>query len=213
MCVETLRYSSRIWKPRHSRERGRRGGPRHPWHCDALTGVKDMAKIKPPPRVLTAEDRRCVEELKHRLERVEALLELLEGGQQLVGLQAAEARRQFVAFKTDLRAEVKRLARLRRRGDLLGFELTDYAPGSAGSSGDFNTAAAPARTSGSASTRRPADQREGRTEHHGRRRRRAIVQEDGECGDRRRLQRLWCERTAFRVSQCSPVRQSCPAEP
>jgi hypothetical protein len=29
------------------------------------------------------------------------LLELLEGGQQLVGLQAAEARRQFIAFKTD----------------------------------------------------------------------------------------------------------------
>jgi hypothetical protein len=87
-----------------------------------------MAKITPPPRVLSADDRRCVEELKHRLERVEALLELLEGGSPLLGPQAAEARRQFVALKTDLRAEVKRLARLRRLGELLGFELTDYAP-------------------------------------------------------------------------------------
>jgi hypothetical protein len=106
-----------------------------------------MAKIKPPPRVLTAEDRRCVEELKHRLERVEALLELLEGGQQLVGLQAAEARRQFIAFKTDLRAEVKRLARLRRRGDLLGFELTDYAPAIEQASADLTvrTTSAPGR--------------------------------------------------------------------
>jgi hypothetical protein len=106
-----------------------------------------MAKIKPPPRVLTADDRRRVEELKHRLERVEALLELLEGGQQLFGLEAAEARRQFVAFKTDLRAEVKRLARLRRHGELLGFELTDYAPAIEQASADLTvkSSSAPGR--------------------------------------------------------------------
>lgn len=60
--------------------------------------------------------------------QVDDLLELLQGATRLVGPQAAEARRQFIALKTDLRAEVKRLAGRRRSGELLGFALTDYAP-------------------------------------------------------------------------------------
>jgi hypothetical protein len=52
-----------------------------------------------------------------------------------------EARAQFVAFKSDLRAEVKRLAKLRRRGEFFGFELTDYAPAIGRASADLTVRA------------------------------------------------------------------------
>ncbi len=87
-----------------------------------------MTKAKPARRVLTPDDRRWIEQLEDWVEQVENLLELLQGDQRLVGSAAAEARRQFTAFKTDLRAEVKRLAVLSRRGELHGFAATDYAP-------------------------------------------------------------------------------------
>jgi hypothetical protein len=87
-----------------------------------------MAKKARPRRTLTPEDRRYVGALKDWLEQVDGLLELLQGGRPLVGGPAIEARRQFAAFKTGLRVEVKRLARLDRRGELNGFADTDYAP-------------------------------------------------------------------------------------
>jgi hypothetical protein len=87
-----------------------------------------MAKSKPPPRELTAEDRRCLEKLRSWTRCVDDLLELLGDQPVVIGSRATQARELFVGLKENLRVEAKRLATLRRVGQLQGFEESDYAP-------------------------------------------------------------------------------------
>ena len=85
-------------------------------------------KTTPKLRTLTADDRRWADKLEDWIEQIDMLSELLQGQRRLLGHEAEEARAQFTAFKRDLRAEVKRLAELRRRGELHGFAINSYAP-------------------------------------------------------------------------------------
>ena len=110
-----------------------------------------MAKSKPPPRALTAQDRRCLEKLRGWIESVDELLELLGDQPRLIGSRATHAQELFVGLKEKLRLEAKRLATLRRVGELQGFEESDYAPAIEQALADFtvktNSAPGPAWSS------------------------------------------------------------------
>jgi hypothetical protein len=107
-----------------------------------------MMKKKPSPRALTAADRRCLEKLRGWIARIDELLELLGDGSHVIGARATQARELFVGFKEGLRLEAKRLATLRRVGELQGFEESDYAPAIEQALADFtvttNSAPGPA---------------------------------------------------------------------
>ena len=86
-----------------------------------------MAKRK-AQEPLTADERRCLEQLEDWEEQIDQLLELVQGSSRLVAQQADEARTQLTALKRDLGAESKRLAKLGRRSELNQIERTCYDP-------------------------------------------------------------------------------------
>ena len=96
-------------------------------------------------------DRRCLEKLRGWIGCVEELLELLGDQPRLIGSRATHARELFVGLKENLRLEAKRLATLRRVGELQGFEESDYAPAIEQALSDFtvttNSAPGPAWSS------------------------------------------------------------------
>ena len=79
---------------------------------------------------------------------IDDLLELLGDQPRLIGSRATHARELFVGLKENLRLEAKRLATLRRVGELQGFEESDYAPAIEQALADFtvttNSAPGPA---------------------------------------------------------------------
>jgi hypothetical protein len=77
---------------------------------------------------MTTDERRCLEQLEDWEEQIDELLQLVQGSTRLVRQQADEARTRFTAFKGDLGAEAKRLAKRRSRGELNEIERICYDP-------------------------------------------------------------------------------------
>lgn len=94
-----------------------------------------MAKIKPSPPALTADERRCLEQLEDWEEEIRDLLTFIGSATFVAhdkddpssGAWAKEARMRLTSLKRDLRAEARRLAAGEQRHELNDADSRYYA--------------------------------------------------------------------------------------